>query len=176
MSLKTCKMSTVMCEHNFTFRSCLQAGSPQCKPAQHGRRRSERLRALQREIALQNSRQGRQQALQRARRRAKSLVFCAMPDPEHLQQYGTPRQRRTRAAPKNSRQVQPVRAVVSQAAAVGSKAQRSVTLARKRREPKAAPTQSQAANAPAFNNREQTAAHCAQQRDLTDGMGALLTP
>lgn len=169
-------MSNVICEHNLTFISCLQAGSPQCKPAQHGRRRSERLRALQREIALQKSRQGRQQALQRARRRASSLVFRAQPDPEHLQRYGTPRQSRTRTAPKNSRQVQPVRAVVSQAAAAGSKAQRSVTLARKRREAKAAPTPSQASEAPAFNTRALTAAHRAQQRDLTESMGALSTP
>ena len=168
----------VMLEHSLTFTSCLQAGIPQCEPLRQGPRRSERLRAAQRSTALQMSGQGRQQALLKARKRAKSMVFCAMPDPEQLPQYRAPksRQPKTKACLKKTGQAQPVRAGVSQAAAASSKAQRSLTLARKRREPKAAPAQSHAADAPAFNTRAQTAAHRAQQQDVTDSMGALTIP
>lgn len=132
-------MSNVICEHNFTFRSCLHAGIPQCEPVQQGPRRSERLLAAQRRTALQMSRQERQQALLKARKRAQSMVFCAMPDPEQLPQYHAPKSReaKSRACLKKIRQAQSVRAGVSRAAAASSKAQRSMTLARKRREPKA---------------------------------------
>lgn len=167
-----------MLEHSLTFKSSLQAGIPQRKPLRQGPRRSERLRAAQRSSALQMSRQGRQQALLKARKRAKSMVFWAMPDPEQVQQYCAPksRQPKIRACLRKTWQTSHVRAGVSQAAAASNKAQRSLTLARKRREPKAAPTQSHAADAPAFNTCAHTAAHRAQQQDGTESMGALTIP
>ena len=133
-------MSDVMRMYSLTLTFCLQAGIPQCEPVWQGPRRSERLLAAQRSTALQMSRQGRQQVLLKARKRAQSMVFCAMPDPEQLPQCRAPksRQAKSRACLKKTRQAQPVRAGVSRAAAASSKARRSMTLARKRREPKAA--------------------------------------